>query len=120
MPYFQLFELIIKSVFATPDPLLTQTMAVLIGLYYDLTSPQSSRTAMRRCSPDLVISRNSWRGTSFKDVRRFLATRMRFTSRLDLTTQPDEPTPSLPSRIHTCFIEIAKVRTSTSLCLSIS
>jgi len=37
VPYFQLFELTIKSLLVTPDPLLAQIMAVLIDLYYDLT-----------------------------------------------------------------------------------
>jgi exportin-2 (importin alpha re-exporter) len=37
VPYFQLFELTLKPLLATPDPLLAQTMAVLVDLYYDLT-----------------------------------------------------------------------------------
>ena len=42
---------------------------------------------------------------------------MPFTRRLDF--QPDEPTPSLPSRIRTGVIEIAKLRAFTFLCLFI-
>jgi exportin-2 (importin alpha re-exporter) len=37
VPYFQLFELTIKLLPATPDPLLAQTIAVLIDLFYDFT-----------------------------------------------------------------------------------
>jgi exportin-2 (importin alpha re-exporter) len=35
--YFQLFDLTIKPLLTAPDPLLAQTVAVLIDLYYDLT-----------------------------------------------------------------------------------
>ena len=37
LPYFQLFELTIKSLLPAPDSLLARTVAVLIDLYYDLT-----------------------------------------------------------------------------------
>jgi exportin-2 (importin alpha re-exporter) len=36
-PYFALFQLTISRLLATPDPLLAQTMAVLVELFYDLT-----------------------------------------------------------------------------------
>jgi len=36
-PYFGLFQLTISRLLASPDPLLAQTMAVLVELFYDLT-----------------------------------------------------------------------------------
>jgi exportin-2 (importin alpha re-exporter) len=36
-PYFALFQLTISRLLASPDPLLAQTMAVLVELFYDLT-----------------------------------------------------------------------------------
>jgi exportin-2 (importin alpha re-exporter) len=36
-PYFGLFQLTISRLLASPDPVLAQTMAVLVELFYDLT-----------------------------------------------------------------------------------
>jgi exportin-2 (importin alpha re-exporter) len=96
VPYFQLFELTIKPLLATPDPLLAQTMAVLIDLYYDLT-----------CQ-DLAPEFEDRHETFFAEGTGYFMQLMAWDPP-QLQTDPDEPTPSLPSRIRTGVIEIAEM-----------
>ncbi|KAI9448619.1 armadillo-type protein [Lactarius psammicola] len=96
VPYFQLFELTIKSLLETPDPLLAQTMAVLIDLYYDLT-----------CQ-DLAPEFEDRHETFFAEGTGYFMQLMAWDPP-QLQTDPDETTPSLPSRIRTGVIEIAEL-----------
>ena len=70
---------------------------------------------------DLATSCSLWRGTCHSSRQKYVVVASHppvpFTRRLDF--QPDEPTPSLPSRIRTGVIEIAKLRAFTFLCLFI-
>ncbi|KAI9431167.1 importin alpha re-exporter [Lactarius indigo] len=96
VPYFQLFELTIKSLLATPDKLLAQTMAVLIDLYYDLT-----------CQ-DLAPEFEDRHETFFAEGTGYFMQLMAWDPP-QLQTDPDEATPSLPSRVRTGVIEIAEL-----------
>ncbi|KAH8981961.1 CAS/CSE protein [Lactarius hatsudake] len=96
VPYFQLFELTIKSLLATPDPLLAQTMAVLIDLYYDLT-----------CQ-DLAPEFEDRHETFFAEGTGYFMQLMAWDPP-QLQTDSDEATPSLPSRVRTGVIEIAEL-----------
>ena len=81
---------------------------------------------MRRSSwGQMVTSCSSWLGTFHSSRQMYVVVASHllvpFTRRPDLSHfQPDEPTLSLPSRIYTGGLEIAKVRTSTFLCVFIS
>ena len=81
---------------------------------------------MRRSSwGQMVTSCSSWLGTFHSSRKMYVVVASHllvpFTRRPDLSHfQPDEPTLSLPSRIYTGGLEIAKVRTSTFLCVFIS
>ena len=124
VPYFQLFEVTIKLPLATPNPSMHRPSTYTTTLQVR-TLPQSSRTAMRRSSRgDLVTLCSLWRGSRHSSRQMYVVVAYHppvpFTSRLDLShSQPDEPAPSLPSRVRTGIIEIAKVRASTFLCLFI-
>ncbi|KAH9023317.1 Cse1-domain-containing protein [Lactarius hengduanensis] len=96
VPYFQLFELTIKSLLATPDTLLAQTMAVLIDLYYDLT-----------CQ-DLAPEFEDRHETFFAEGTGYFMQLMAWDPP-QLQTDSDEATPSLPSRVRTGVIEIAEL-----------
>ncbi|KAI0248954.1 importin alpha re-exporter [Lactifluus subvellereus] len=95
-PYFRLFELTISRLLPSPDRLLAQTMAVLMELFYDLT-----------CQ-DLA--------PEFEDGHEiFFAAETGYFMRLlewnpsELQTDPEEPTPSIPSKIRTGVLEIAEL-----------
>ena len=112
-PYFALFQLTISRLLATPDPLLAQTMAVLVELFYDLTCQdlapefEDNHEIFFAAETGFFMQLMEWNPPQLQtDVRIFSAPSRRNTESL----QSDEPTPSIPSRIRTAVLEIAEVR----------
>jgi exportin-2 (importin alpha re-exporter) len=112
-PYFVLFQLTIPRLLETPDPLLAQTMAVLVELFYDLTCQdlapefEDSHERFFAAETGFFMQLMEWNPPQLQtDVRILSAPLRRDTESL----QPDEPTPSIPSRIRTGILEIAEVR----------
>jgi exportin-2 (importin alpha re-exporter) len=112
-PYFALFQLTISRLLTTPDPLLAQTMAVLVELFYDLTCQdlapefEDNHGIFFAAETGYFMQLMEWDPPQLQtDVRILSAPSHRDAESL----QPDEPTPSIPSRIRTAVLEIAEVR----------
>ena len=113
-PYFSLFQLTISRLLASPDPLLSQTMAVLVELFYDLTCQdlapefEDSHDVFFAAETGYFMQLMEWNPPQLHtDV--CLPALPCVAIRTNLV-QPDEPTPSIPSRIRTAVLEIAEVR----------
>ena len=112
-PYFALFQLSISRLLTTPDPLLAQTMAVLVELFYDLTCQdlapefEDNHEIFFAAETGFFMQLMEWNPPQLQtDVRILSAPSHRNAE----SFQPDEPTPSIPSRIRTAVLEIAEVR----------
>ncbi|KAI0262819.1 Cse1-domain-containing protein [Gloeopeniophorella convolvens] len=95
-PYFNLFKYTMDRLLATPEPLLAQTMVVLVELFYDLT-----------CQ-DLAPEFEDGHEIFFADGTGYFMQLMAWDPP-QLQTDPDEPTPSAPSKIRTGVLEIAEL-----------
>lgn len=112
-PYFALFQLTISRLLATPDPLLAHTMTVLVELFYDLTCQdlapefEDNHEIFFAAETGYFMQLMEWNPPQLQtDVRIPSVPSHRDTESL----QPDDPTPSIPSRIRTAVLEIAEVR----------
>ena len=120
VPYFQLSRCLSSSIWRHKTPLCADSSTCTMTLHVRIL-PQSSRTAMRRSSlGDLVTSCSLWRGSRHSSRQMYVVdashSPVPFARRLDVShVQPDEPTPSLPSKVRTGVIEIAKVRLARPL-----
>ena len=115
---FPAFEMSIKLHMATQDPF----MCRLIDLYYDLTC-QDLAPEFEDCHETFFAGGSGY----FMQLMACHSSRQMyvmdashspvpFARRLDVShVQPDEPTPSLPSKVRTGVIEIAKVRLARPL-----
>ncbi|KAI0296781.1 armadillo-type protein [Multifurca ochricompacta] len=95
-PYFELFKFTIARLLNSPDPLLAQTMAVLIELFYDLTCQD--------LAPAFEDGHEIFFGAQTGYFMQLMAW-----DPPELHTDPDEPTPSIPSKIRTGILEIAEL-----------
>ena len=115
-PYFRLFELTLSQLLPSPDLLLAQTMAVLVELFYDLTcqdlAPEFEDGHETFFAPETgyFMRLMEWNPPQLQtDVCIPGPPLMPFLLRTEVL-QPDEPTPSIPSKIRTAVLEIAEVR----------
>ncbi|TFY54539.1 hypothetical protein EVG20_g9663 [Dentipellis fragilis] len=100
--FLQLFRFVAQRLFTTPLPpqpelgLLAQSMALLVDIYYDLT-----------CQ-DLHPVFEDGHDEFFNAQTGYFMKLMAWDPK-ELHTEPDEPTPSLPSKIRTNILELAEM-----------
>ena len=88
-------------------------MAVLVELFYDLTCQdlapefEDSHEVFFAADTGYFMQLMEWNPPQLQTDVRILSVSLRRDTEL---LQPDEPTPSIPSRIRTAVLEIAEVR----------